>query len=63
MGERKVLNKYYPWDFDPAAIPRGKRPRDAQYVVRLMAPFNMRCATCATRTAGRSNWRAGRSRS
>jgi hypothetical protein len=46
MGERKVLNKYYPPDFDPTLIPRVRRPRDTQVTVRLMAPFNMRCTTC-----------------
>lgn len=46
MGERKVLNKYYPPDFDPAKIPRRKMPKDRQHKVRLMAPFNMRCLTC-----------------
>ncbi|NXQ24583.1 YJU2 factor, partial [Alaudala cheleensis] len=46
MSERKVLNKYYPPDFDPAKIPKLKLPQDRQYVVRLMAPFNMRCKTC-----------------
>eukprot|EP00123_Amoebidium_parasiticum_P013801 comp22160_c0_seq1/m.32482 comp22160_c0_seq1/g.32482 ORF comp22160_c0_seq1/g.32482 comp22160_c0_seq1/m.32482 type:complete len:128 (-) comp22160_c0_seq1:748-1131(-) len=46
MGERKVLNKYYPPDFDPAKIPRMKKPKNEQYKVRLMAPFNMRCITC-----------------
>ena len=42
MGERKVLNKYYPPDFDPAKVPRRKMAKDRQYKVRLMAPFNMR---------------------
>ena len=46
MGERKVLNKYYPPDFDPAKIPKLQLPKDRQYVVRLMAPFSMRCTTC-----------------
>lgn len=34
--------KYYPPDFDPSKIPKLKLPKDRQYVVRLMAPFNMR---------------------
>uniref|UniRef100_UPI00358E66A3 splicing factor YJU2 n=1 Tax=Myxine glutinosa TaxID=7769 RepID=UPI00358E66A3 len=46
MSERKVLNKYYPPDFDPAKIPKLKLAKDRQYVIRLMAPFNMRCKTC-----------------
>ncbi|KAL5495712.1 CWF16 [Sanghuangporus weigelae] len=46
MSERKVLNKYIPPDFDPSLIPRRKVPRNSQQVVRLMAPFSMRCNTC-----------------
>lgn len=46
MSERKVLNKYYPPDYDPSLIPRLKRAKDRQYVIRVMAPFNMRCKTC-----------------
>ena len=45
-SERKVLNKYFPPDFDPNLIPRRKVPRNSQQVVRLMAPFSMRCNTC-----------------
>ncbi|KAF5324874.1 hypothetical protein D9611_004427 [Ephemerocybe angulata] len=46
MAERKVLNKYFPPDFDPSLIPRRKVAKNAQQVVRLMAPFSMRCNTC-----------------
>ncbi|XP_049981247.1 splicing factor YJU2 isoform X2 [Alexandromys fortis] len=42
----RTVRKYYPPDFDPSKIPKLKLPKDRQYVVRLMAPFNMRCKTC-----------------
>ncbi|CAG9563575.1 unnamed protein product [Danaus chrysippus] len=45
-GIRKERFKYYPPDFDPSKIPRMKLAKNRQYTVRLMAPFNMRCATC-----------------
>ncbi|KAI9102716.1 CWC16 protein [Phlyctochytrium arcticum] len=46
MSERKVLNKYFPPDFDPSKIPRRRLPKDQQHKVRLMTPFSMRCNQC-----------------
>lgn len=46
MSERKVLNKYYPPDFDPSKVPKSKEKRNATFEIRLMAPCNMRCTTC-----------------
>jgi len=49
MSERKVLQKYYPPDFDPAAITRTRGPKPVGpkvQTVRLMAPFSMKCTTC-----------------
>jgi hypothetical protein len=50
MGERKVLNKYIPADFDPALIPRGKKlsSKDGTVPVRMMLPFTAQCGTCNT---------------
>jgi hypothetical protein len=40
MGERKVLNKYIPPDFDPSKIPRSKKKDGAktQSKIRMMLP-------------------------
>ncbi|WFD29808.1 Pre-mRNA-splicing factor cwf16 [Malassezia sp. CBS 17886] len=46
MSERKVLNKYYPPDFDPSKVPRRRLGPDRQQSVRLVAPFSMRCNRC-----------------
>ncbi|KAI9026270.1 CWC16 protein, partial [Hyaloraphidium curvatum] len=46
MSERKVINKYFPPDFDPSKIGRRKGPKNSQHKVRLMAPFSMNCRTC-----------------
>ncbi len=46
MGERKVLNRYVPPDFDPSIIPKFKRDRTKLAEVRMMLPFSLRCNTC-----------------
>ncbi|KAG6318633.1 hypothetical protein E4U22_005217 [Claviceps purpurea] len=53
MSERKVLQKYYPPDFDPRDITRRRGGRKGQeqsgtriQTVRIMAPFSMKCTTC-----------------
>jgi len=46
MADRKVLNKYYPPDFDPTKLPRLCLNAVKTFTVRIMAPFNMRCDTC-----------------
>ncbi|KNE61399.1 hypothetical protein AMAG_06229 [Allomyces macrogynus ATCC 38327] len=49
MSERKVLNKYFPPNFDPSKIPRRKKDKNSgpkKHKVRLMAPFSMQCNTC-----------------
>ena len=44
----QVLNKYYPPDFDPAKLPRGKRPEHNSMKVRMMLPMSVQCQTCGT---------------
>ncbi|KAF2865804.1 hypothetical protein BDV95DRAFT_585934 [Massariosphaeria phaeospora] len=49
MSERKVLQKYYPPEFDPSAITRTRKDKSAGLklqTVRLMAPFSMKCTHC-----------------
>jgi hypothetical protein len=50
MGERKVVNKYIPHDFDPKLIPRGNKlsKKDGTVPVRMMLPFSVQCDTCNT---------------
>lgn len=46
MGERKVMNKYFPPDFDPSLIPKRSRPKNEQIKVRIMIPFTLQCEKC-----------------
>ena len=49
MSERKVLQKYYPPDWDPSKIERRRGPKQTGpkvQTVRLMAPFSMKCTSC-----------------
>ncbi|KAK7239168.1 mRNA splicing protein [Aureococcus anophagefferens] len=47
MGERKVLNRYFPPDFDPLLVPRRKWDPYKQVEVRMMIPFSLQCVKCA----------------
>lgn len=46
MAERKVINKYFPPDYDPAKTIKTRHGSGHQRTVRLMAPYSMRCNTC-----------------
>lgn len=44
MSERKVLQKYYPPDFDPSALQRRRGPKNAGpriQQVRIMCPVRL----------------------
>lgn len=46
MGERKVVNKFIPWDFDPDKVSKVKLSNIGQFTVRMMLPFTVRCNSC-----------------
>jgi hypothetical protein len=46
MGERKVLNRYFPPDFDPLLVPKRKFDPYKQVEVRMMIPFSLQCIKC-----------------
>jgi hypothetical protein len=52
MSDGKVMQKYYPADFDPSKLlpPRALRQKytagPKQMNIRMMLPFTMRCSSC-----------------
>ena len=47
MSERKVVNKYYPPDFNPDKIRRVEKKNKHKICnVRMMLPMTMRCYSC-----------------
>ena len=47
MAERKVLNKYFPKNFDHEKIVKRGRGKDKLMIVRNMLPCSLRCNTCS----------------
>ena len=41
-----MLNKYYPPDYDPAAIPRIRASKQRQIQSRIMLPMSVQCTQC-----------------
>ena len=41
-----MLNKYYPPDFDPRAMPKGKSKKNMRCEVRMMLPMTVQCKKC-----------------
>jgi len=47
MGERKVINHYFPPNFDPSQIPRRKpRGKNPQVKVNMMIDMKLKCTVC-----------------
>lgn len=48
MSERKVINKYYPKDYDPSKLKREKKGKGVkkQTKVRLALPMSVQCLNC-----------------
>jgi|SaaInlStandDraft_5_1057022.scaffolds.fasta_scaffold07619_2 hypothetical protein len=46
MGERKVLQHYYPPSFDPSKLPKMKVTTGGQQEVRMALPMSVRCTAC-----------------
>lgn len=55
MSERKVINKYYPPDFDPSKIVKKKKKvktgSASMPTVRFMTPYSLRCENCGEYTS------------
>ncbi len=46
MGERKVLNKYIPWNFDNSKLEKFHITSHRAMSVRYMLPWTVRCTHC-----------------
>ena len=46
MGERKVLNKYIPPDFDPSKLKGIRIKKKSKELIRTMLAFGIQCTTC-----------------
>lgn len=42
-----MINKYFPPNFDPSMVPKGRKSGSRQAKVRMMLPFSVRCLTCS----------------
>nr|BAS01799.1 mRNA splicing factor [Amorphochlora amoebiformis] len=48
MTVRKVVNKYYPHDFDPSKVFKRRKTNKKALKVRMMIPFTVICLYCGS---------------
>lgn len=48
MPERKIVNKYYPHDFNPSLVYKRKKASKKAIKVRTMIPFTVYCLNCGS---------------
>jgi hypothetical protein len=60
MSDRKVINKYYPKDYDPSKLKRdrSKRGQNVQTKVRMALPMSVQCVSCGNFMARGSKFNA-----
>ncbi len=46
MADRKVLNKYFPPDWDPRFLAKRQPPKNNQICLRSMLPMTLCCTSC-----------------
>lgn len=48
MTERKIVNKFYPHDFDPTKVYKRRKSTTRAVRVRTMVPFTVSCLKCGS---------------
>ena len=58
MSERKVINKYYPPEYEPDKLKRVKGKKSHQTKVRMALPMSVQCINCGNFMARETKFNA-----